>query len=1299
MKSVSGEQQIPLPVLSHEGPSWLAWVEGIASDKSIRQALLTPALHPYLIQHQQDAPAQGKRRSAAKLVRLAALFTAQMLEGCRSASKVRAERGCSKPFCRSNKQYHARLARLSRSTVDSLAIDLATRALTSPGDSAVQPHDEPALGPAYYDALGPRRATSQQRAPGYTRPPFSAAFDAKIQQLLGAARRGGMDTRPSAAAAASAAARRSSLTDVGCSGGGALTGGSAGLTEPLLALPPLVRRSSSTSVASSNGANVVLPAVKSVMSSSLSPSATAAAAGAATAAGTTAAGTTTAASASVPPLMTHHQHHLPVYPPLGLERQEMPRTLRAALSSCDDSGNPAVAVCRLDAQTAPLVSVIGGRLLHNTLQAVLGSADLLSQCFVLETPSNGCRESANAVQNAFSMDLQSALQFVSGIVSNQRIHILQALSRGVAGLDARLKARGGDSSLADSSATEPVARALAIAALILATGGKENAREQIEREALQQRVGRLVLETMFPVDGHDGSNSYQKQLQRQALKHRQGPRQRLGWQARFVRDSRMRQHWLRWWAQVPAAVARQWVKALQATALGNIQQLQGGLTSDRAIALRVAADPLRWAGPLELLRLINAANQTLLRFESRASQRVLSKDADAQQRLALAVPTEHSTAANVLMQREFQDRRIIACFDPRTELLRWIASMRVLFAAPSSSNGGDGLGIDDSIGDDAIDALDSGDACGAADVAEAGSCGRHPDRWAAANIFSPFAYPFLFSFREKTRLLVPEMYERMKQRYLRAHDRQAELVQHQRVLGIDLQAEQVVHPSMYPEWPLLASNAVEVANASSPYLVLAVRRSRLVLDAVDMLAAGVSRLRFPLKVRFVAGGEDGVDMGGVQKELFTQLLPQLLSPERGLFVYTDAAELDAAGAPPGDSYLWPNAASPHSLADFEAVGMLLGVAFANGVALDSAAAHLAPMLVSQLAFSGALQAERAAHAPLSVIMSRMHASFPALVNGLQKLLDWDVSDGGSVEDVFCRSFEITVPDPLRVWHLRRQSAISAAGTDDAPHTLAGPSHITPILSTAPLSPASSAASQAFVGAQQESRGCGGDHSGNASGYTKTLNPPFAHLPLPNAPMGTADDTATFPLVGDGGNIDVTADNREYYVRRYINFITFEYARAQIDALRRGFARAADSVVYRMLSPSELVLWLRGGNGGNGSSGGSGRLDVAELERIADYDDEYTAVHPIVRRFWRVVGGFTQQQLRQLLTFVTASDRVPLGGYENITFVVQRNGPDTNRLPTALTCFGRLLLPAYSSDAKLRERLLTAIENSSGFGLV
>jgi ubiquitin-protein ligase E3 A len=77
----------------------------------------------------------------------------------------------------------------------------------------------------------------------------------------------------------------------------------------------------------------------------------------------------------------------------------------------------------------------------------------------------------------------------------------------------------------------------------------------------------------------------------------------------------------------------------------------------------------------------------------------------------------------------------------------------------------------------------------------------------------------------------------------------------------------------------------------------------------------------------------------------------------------------------------------------------------------------------------------------------------------------------------------------------------------------------------------------------------------------------------------------------------------------------------------------------------------------------------------------------------------REQQKQFLHFVTGSDRVPIKGLGTLTMVVQRNGPDSSRLPSALTCFSRLLLPEYASEQRLKTHLMLAIENGKGFGLV
>ena len=84
-------------------------------------------------------------------------------------------------------------------------------------------------------------------------------------------------------------------------------------------------------------------------------------------------------------------------------------------------------------------------------------------------------------------------------------------------------------------------------------------------------------------------------------------------------------------------------------------------------------------------------------------------------------------------------------------------------------------------------------------------------------------------------------------------------------------------------------------------------------------------------------------------------------------------------------------------------------------------------------------------------------------------------------------------------------------------------------------------------------------------------------------------------------------------------------------------------------------------------------------------------------FWRIVTALDRDRQKALLEFVTASDRIPVVGMQGITFCIVRNGPDSELLPTSMTCFGKLLLPEYGSEEKLRAKLEKALENSKGFG--
>jgi hypothetical protein len=99
---------------------------------------------------------------------------------------------------------------------------------------------------------------------------------------------------------------------------------------------------------------------------------------------------------------------------------------------------------------------------------------------------------------------------------------------------------------------------------------------------------------------------------------------------------------------------------------------------------------------------------------------------------------------------------------------------------------------------------------------------------------------------------------------------------------------------------------------------------------------------------------------------------------------------------------------------------------------------------------------------------------------------------------------------------------------------------------------------------------------------------------------------------------------------------------------------------------------------------------------------YTIFDNQIRRFWRVMVSFNDQQRADLLRFVTSCERPPSLGFASMNppFTIQRVpiSADSDKLPTASTCFNILKLPTYSSEKMLKDRLLYSINSGSGFEL-
>ena len=47
-------------------------------------------------------------------------------------------------------------------------------------------------------------------------------------------------------------------------------------------------------------------------------------------------------------------------------------------------------------------------------------------------------------------------------------------------------------------------------------------------------------------------------------------------------------------------------------------------------------------------------------------------------------------------------------------------------------------------------------------------------------------------------------------------------------------------------------------------------------------------------------------------------------------------------------------------------------------------------------------------------------------------------------------------------------------------------------------------------------------------------------------------------------------------------------------------------------------------------------------------------------FWKIVREYSETEKKQLLAFITGSDRIPIGGLAKLKFIIVKNGGDSDR---------------------------------------
>ncbi|OHT13462.1 ubiquitin ligase [Tritrichomonas foetus] len=193
----------------------------------------------------------------------------------------------------------------------------------------------------------------------------------------------------------------------------------------------------------------------------------------------------------------------------------------------------------------------------------------------------------------------------------------------------------------------------------------------------------------------------------------------------------------------------------------------------------------------------------------------------------------------------------------------------------------------------------------------------------------------------------------------------------------------------------------------------------------------------------------------------------------------------------------------------------------------------------------------------------------------------------------------------------------------------------------------------------------------------------------SATIDNFDQKINVPLLeGIEMDLEVDNDNVLLYVESYVNFVLSSSIQSQFEAFRKGFEFTCRVPSYKLLDPEEMDILVSGEE----------VLDWGALQRCATYSGGYTSKSRAVKWFWELFQKLSNEEKLKFLKFATGTDRAPVGGLGKLKLVIQR-GADPSRLPISHTCFNTFTLPDYRSKRVLEERVMMAIEQNEGFGIV
>eukprot|EP01091_Cochliopodium_minus_P010079 TRINITY_DN2625_c0_g3_i1.p1 TRINITY_DN2625_c0_g3~~TRINITY_DN2625_c0_g3_i1.p1 ORF type:complete len:1721 (+),score=746.57 TRINITY_DN2625_c0_g3_i1:2414-7576(+) len=181
------------------------------------------------------------------------------------------------------------------------------------------------------------------------------------------------------------------------------------------------------------------------------------------------------------------------------------------------------------------------------------------------------------------------------------------------------------------------------------------------------------------------------------------------------------------------------------------------------------------------------------------------------------------------------------------------------------------------------------------------------------------------------------------------------------------------------------------------------------------------------------------------------------------------------------------------------------------------------------------------------------------------------------------------------------------------------------------------------------------------------------------------DKTKVELVENGFDKLVSFEDRKKYCELALK-TRLKESEKQMKYILKGFHSIVPSNLMNMWTWKDIQMRVCG----------SPFIDVQLLKRHTKYSG-LSSKSPVVEWFWNTLSEMNQEQLRRFIRFSWAQERLPTddedfkrNGTRMLIKSYVSNSPPDQVFPKADTCFFNLILPNYSSQKVLKEKLLTSI---------